>query len=250
MHFPRICRNAHFLPPHFRSHILAFLLCGSSRRSYSFVRQRRYEPSSVSIFGAPLAFWAGQHDSHFFLLLQFKALFLGLADPQSELSRLKRAANSQKCIRAGGKHNDLDDVGRDTYHHTFFEMLGNWSFGDYFKREAIDWAWEFLTEVLHIPGDRLYATYFEGNPKFNLAPDHEARDLWRRFHPCSYSSLHFLNNVCGRFLPESHVIPGNMKDNFWEMGETGPCGPCSELHFDRLGGREAAHLVRRKSLHI
>lgn len=140
---------------------------------------------------------------------QFKDFFLG-----NKIATQKRVADTQKCLRVSGKHNDLEEVGIDTYHHTMFEMLGNWSFGDYFKDDAIDWAWELLTERFNLPKDRIYATVFEGDATENLERDHHAADRW------------------GRFLPADRILNGSKKDNFWEMGETGPCGPCSELHID------------------
>lgn len=156
---------------------------------------------------------------------QFKPLFLGIAAPGSQLASLTRACNSQKCIRAGGKHNDLDDVGKDTYHHTFFEMLGNWSFGDYFKQEAISMAFNLLTTDYNLPADRIYATYFGGDESQGLPADDDAKEMWLKV------------------LPPSRVLPFDCKDNFWEMGDTGPCGPCTELHFDRIGGRDVSSLV-------
>jgi len=153
---------------------------------------------------------------------QFKDVFLGTGS-----RGYTRAADTQKCIRAGGKHNDLDDVGTDTYHHTFFEMLGNWSFGDYFKKEAIEWGWELLTEVWGIDKTRLHATYFEGKPDEGLEPDHESRDLWTSITD----------------IDPDHLHPGNMKDNFWEMGDVGPCGPCSEIHIDLTPDKSGGPLV-------
>jgi alanyl-tRNA synthetase len=155
---------------------------------------------------------------------QFKDVFLGTGTRE-----FTRAADTQKCIRAGGKHNDLDDVGQDTYHHTFFEMLGNWSFGDYFKPEAITWAWELLTKVWGIDKSRLYATYFEGDVAENLDPDSEVKRLW----------------VEVTDIDPTHIVPGNKKDNFWEMGETGPCGPCSEIHIDLTPDASGGALVNK-----
>ena len=155
-------------------------------------------------------------------MAQFKEFFLGNGTPKS-----KRIADTQKCLRVSGKHNDLEDVGFDTYHHTMFEMLGNWSFGDYFKKEALAWAWEFLTEVLKLDKDRLYVSVFEGNPSENVPFDQEAFDIWKQY------------------VSEDRIILGNKKDNFWEMGDQGPCGPCSEIHIDLRTDAERAAVSGR-----
>lgn len=155
---------------------------------------------------------------------QFKDIILGNVTP-----KYRRVADSQKCLRVSGKHNDLEEVGHDTYHHTMFEMLGNWSFGDYFKEEAIAYAWEFLTEVMKLDRERLYATVFEGSGEDGLQEDAEARRIWLKY------------------LPEERVLPGNKKDNFWEMGEMGPCGPCSEIHID-LRSEEERRLTPGREL--
>ncbi|MGZ9734180.1 alanine--tRNA ligase [Flavobacterium sp. GNP002] len=157
-------------------------------------------------------------------MAQFKEYFLGNGTPKST-----RIADTQKCLRVSGKHNDLEDVGFDTYHHTMFEMLGNWSFGDYFKKEAINWAWQLLTEVYKIPKENLYVSVFEGNPDENVPFDQEAWDIWKEL------------------IDEDRIILGNKKDNFWEMGDQGPCGPCSEIHVDIRSAEEKA-LVSGKSL--
>ncbi len=158
---------------------------------------------------------------------QFKNIILG-----NNPVKYPRVADSQKCLRVSGKHNDLEEVGHDTYHHTMFEMLGNWSFGDYFKKEAISWAWEYLIDVLKINPERLYVTVFEGSPEEGLGRDDEAAAIWTQF------------------LPEERIINGNKKDNFWEMGDTGPCGPCSEIHIDLRSDEERAkvdalHLINK-----
>ena len=155
-------------------------------------------------------------------MAQFKEYFLGNATPKSN-----RITDTQKCLRVSGKHNDLEDVGFDTYHHTMFEMLGNWSFGDYFKKEALPWAWEFLTDVLKLDKDRLYVSVFEGNEEENVPFDQEAFDIWKQF------------------VPEDRIILGNKKDNFWEMGDQGPCGPCSEIHIDLRTDAERAAVTGR-----
>ncbi|HYW34922.1 MAG TPA: alanine--tRNA ligase, partial [Balneolaceae bacterium] len=148
---------------------------------------------------------------------QFKPIFMGEQKGIRQDGKLwKRAVDTQRCIRVSGKHNDLEEVGRDTYHHTFFEMLGNWSFGDYFKKEAIAFGWELLVDQWHLPADRLYATIFEGDEEDGLPADEDARRYW----------------ASETGISPDHILEGSKKDNFWEMGDTGPCGPCSEIHID------------------
>jgi alanyl-tRNA synthetase len=156
-------------------------------------------------------------------MVQFKDFFLGNAVPKS-----KRIVDTQKCLRVSGKHNDLEEVGIDTYHHTMFEMLGNWSFGDYFKKEAIEWAWELLTEEYKLPKERLYVTVFGGDKGDNLPMDSDAKSFWLSI------------------VAEEQILPGNKKDNFWEMGETGPCGPCSEIHIDLRSEEEIKKISGRE----
>jgi alanyl-tRNA synthetase len=155
---------------------------------------------------------------------QFKDNFLG-----NTISDNKRVVDTQKCLRVSGKHNDLEEVGIDTYHHTMFEMLGNWSFGDYFKKEAISWAWELLTEIYNIDKDSLYITIFEGSKKDGTSKDIDAYNIWKEI------------------IDEDKIISGNKKDNFWEMGEHGPCGPCSEIHVDIRSNSEKS-LISGKDL--
>jgi len=166
---------------------------------------------------------------------QFKDIFLGNSPIKNP-----RIADTQKCLRVSGKHNDLEEVGHDTYHHTMFEMLGNWSFGDYFKKEAIDWAWEFLVDKMNISTDKLYVTVFEGDEKDGVSMDKEAYNLWKKY------------------LPEDRILLGNKKDNFWEMGDSGPCGPCSEIHVDirneedrlKISGREMVNMGHPQVIEI
>jgi alanyl-tRNA synthetase len=154
---------------------------------------------------------------------QFKEFFLGHKEAKD-----KRIADTQKCLRVSGKHNDLEEVGHDTYHHTMFEMLGNWSFGDYFKKETIEWAFELLVDVYGLDKQRLYFTYFGGDEAEGLQADTEAQELW------------------GNFADEKHILAGSKKDNFWEMGESGPCGPCSEIHIDLRSEEECAKISGRE----
>ncbi|KRT79426.1 tRNA synthetase, partial [Oryctes borbonicus] len=154
---------------------------------------------------------------------QFKGIFLGAQSPS-----YKKVANSQKCVRIGGKHNDLNIVGSDGSHHTFFEMLGNWSFGDYFKKEACELAWNLLTDVYKINKNALYVTYFNGDEKLGLKPDTECKEIWQSVG-----------------VEPERILPFGITDNFWEMGPTGPCGPCTEIHVDQRGFRNRAQFVNK-----
>lgn len=161
---------------------------------------------------------------------QFKDIFLGKIDANSSFFNLKSAVNSQKCIRAGGKHNDLDDVGADSYHHTFFEMLGTWAFDSYYKEKTIDYAYDLLVNIYKLPKEHLYVSYYGGDKSLNIGPDLETKNFWLKY------------------FPEHKILPFGTKDNFWEMGDVGPCGPCTEIHFDRLGysrgaNEDVTHLV-------
>ncbi len=158
---------------------------------------------------------------------QWKDIILGTRDPEP-----RRRTDSQKCLRVSGKHNDLEEVGHDTYHHTMFEMLGNWSFGDYFKEGAIDYAWEYLVDVLHLNPKDLYVTVFEGSKEEGLSRDDEAASYW------------------AKHVPADHIINGNKHDNFWEMGDTGPCGPCSEIHLDSRTPEEKAKTPGRELVNM
>lgn len=196
--------------------------------NYFSERNHAFIPSSSLIPGA-------ENEDHSLLftnsgMIQFKDIFLGTKKSESQL-----ACNSQRCIRAGGKHNDLDDVGKDSYHHTFFEMLGSWSFNytcgtdtiSYFKEKTIFYAWDLLTNVYKLDKDNIYVTYFSGDIENNLAEDHETKKMWMQY------------------LSSEKILPFGMKENFWEMGEYGPCGPSSEIHYDKIGGRDAKDLVNK-----
>ncbi|KAL1006215.1 hypothetical protein UPYG_G00069350 [Umbra pygmaea] len=216
-----LSRSYHPFPTGFSSKLVRQIFTDFFQQLY---QHRMVKSSSVRPRGDPSLLFvnAGMN--------QFKPIFLGSTDPRSEMATYQRVVNSQKCVRAGGKHNDLEDVGRDVYHHTFFEMLGNWSFGDYFKEEACVMAWRLLTEEYRIPPERLYVSYFAGDSSSGLPADDETRHIWLSIG-----------------VPSDHLLPFGMRDNFWEMGETGPCGPCSEIHYDHIGGRNAASLVNADS---
>ncbi|XP_074657733.1 alanine--tRNA ligase, cytoplasmic-like [Tubulanus polymorphus] len=223
------------------------LIRGARSRIFTRAYSTRVYWTSDSVRQTFLDYFRGQHDHQYvhsssvlpkkgegsyFInagMNQFKPMFLGhIEHDRVEHGRVehRRVCNVQKCIRVGGKHNDLNDVGRDEFHHTFFEMLGNWSFADYFKKEACAMAWQLLTDVYRIPADRLYVTYYAGNEKLGLRADTECRDIW--------ASLG---------VDPRRILPFSESDNFWDMGKTGPCGPCTEIHYDHVGNRDARHLV-------